>query len=385
MHRSPWLSIAAAAIAASGCQIPNTLGLPCNEPEHCNPGQHCGPEGTCLSGDPPTTPSTGTTTPLPDPSSSSAPSSGSIDPTVVLDDTSSSGSGSGSTTMATTASSDSTGGSCGQAVGTCDALDLLFVIDNSGSMQEDNNVLIPVLASLQGLLLAQVENMCSFHIGVTTTEPQPSFQPTECQVRGALSQAGVLCPDLWEGTDHPPWISEEDDISKLGCLFGVGENEEDDEKQFDTLLAALGPELAAPGACNEGFMREGVPLLIVMVTDEDDDDDSSTPGEAPDRTGSAGGPFNWWDQLTQIKDLDEMAMVLLASTDPLTCNWTPDSTDGEGAEFATNILDFAGYILGTGQFDRFQSVDLCRSVEEIIAQFSVIEDSLNTVCQGGMM
>lgn len=382
MPRSPWLSLAAAAIAA-GCQIPNTLGLPCNEPAHCNPGQHCGPDGTCLPGEPPAMSSTGTTASLSTPTSSSASSSGGVDPTLVLDSTSSSGSG--STTMATTESS--TGAQCGQALGTCDALDLLFVIDNSGSMQADNNTLIPALASVQSLLLERLGDMCSFHIGLTTTEPELPFQPEQCRVRGALSQAGVLCPDLWEGTDHPPWISEEDDISKLGCLFGVGENEEDDEKQFETLLAAIGPELAAPGACNEGFIREGVPLLIVMVTDEDDDDDSSDPSEAPDRTGSAGSPFDWWDQLTQIKELDQMAMVLLASTDPLTCSWSPQpgSNDGEGAEFATNILDFAGYILGTGQFDRFQSIDLCLPVEEIIAQVSVVEDTLDTVCQGGMM
>ncbi|MCA9710522.1 MAG: hypothetical protein KDK70_32070, partial [Myxococcales bacterium] len=272
----------------------------------------------------------------------------SLDTTLVLEGTSSGGT---TTTATTTTEGTSTGSACGQALGTCDALDLLFVIDNSGSMMEDNGVLIPALASVQELLVSQLEGVCSYHIGVTTTEPALDFPAQAgCEVRGALSRGGVLCPDgPWDDPEHVPWVSEHDDIQSLGCLFGVMQEQDDDEKQLDTILAAVGEELGAPGGCNEGFVRDGVPLIVVLVTDEDDDDDSSTPGEDPDRTGSALAPEDWWEALTAIKAPADLSMVLLASTNPGTCSFTPEpgSSDGTGAA-ASDTTGGSGATGGSG-------------------------------------
>ena len=71
-------------------------------------------------------------------------------------------------------SSDSTGGSCGQAVGTCDALDLLFVIDNSGSMQRGRlETTLGELAQAVGRL----SHSQSFHVVFFSDQAYPMYFP----------------------------------------------------------------------------------------------------------------------------------------------------------------------------------------------------------------
>jgi hypothetical protein len=371
--------LATAIGVAAGCAIPSTLGLPCIRHDHCDPGQHCGPDQTCVSG-PPSMPGTGSTDDGPILPSSSGQSSAAEDTTPALD----TGTGTtGSTTAVTTTDDGTTGPACGRAIGSCDAVDVLFLVDNSGSMVDDNTQLIPAFADVEGLVSAVIDGPCTFRIGVTTTESALEFQPLRCQQRGALSRAGAICPDPWPGDpEHPPWIAETDEISQLGCLLAVGTEQDTDEKQLDTLIAALGPDLQGPGGCNEGFMRPGVPLLVILVTDEDDDDDSDDPAEAPFRTGSAGDPSDWWEQLTARKPASELGMVVLAATDPAGCDWMPSTgdSDGTGAEYAERILTFLQHFTGAGYSDHFRVVDLCQPAEDLLAEITVAEQILADVC-----
>lgn len=365
--------LAIAAGVALGCSIPSTLGLPCVRHEHCDPGQHCGPDGSCVPGPPPLPGSEGSETGLPLESSTGV---SSVSETTVGLDTSS-----GTTVGAST--TDTTGPGCGRAIGSCDTVDVLFVVDNSGSMRDDNAQLIPAFANVEDLVSGVIDGPCSYRIGVTTTESAPEFQPLRCQQRGALSRAGAICADPWGGDlEHPPWVSELDDISTLGCLLAVGTHYDTDEKQLDTLIAAIGPELQGPGGCNEGFMREGVPLIVVLVTDEDDDDDSEDPAESPERTGSGGGPQQWWDQLTARKPANELGLVLLAATNPAGCDWQPSQggSDGSGAEYAERILTFLQFFTGAGYSDHFRAANLCQPAEGILAEITVLEKVMLDVC-----
>jgi hypothetical protein len=371
--------LAAAAGVAVGCAVPGTLGLPCVRHDHCDPGQHCGPDQTCTAG-PPSTPGTGTGDDGLVSSSSSGQGSSAGDATIGLD----TGPGTSTTGSTTTAATDdTTGPACGRAIGSCDAVDVLFLVDNSGSMVDDNTQLIPAFANVEELVGGVIDGPCTYRIGVTTTESALEFQPVRCQQRGALSRAGAICPDPWPGDpEHPPWISETDEISQLGCLLAVGTNQDTDEKQLDTVIAALGPALQGPGGCNEGFMRAGVPLLVILVTDEDDDDDSADPAEAVSRTGSAGDPTDWWDQLTALKPASELGMVVLAATDPAGCRWIPSigNSDGTGAEYAERILTFAQHFTGAGYSDHFRVVDICQPAEELLTEIAVAEQILADVC-----
>ncbi|MBL4688406.1 MAG: hypothetical protein JKY37_27710, partial [Nannocystaceae bacterium] len=290
----------------------------------------------------------------------------------------------GDTSTGSSTGNGSTGPSCGAASGTCDTLDILFVVDNSGSMSDEFSVLIPAISNINALLGPIVADLCSYHIGVTTTEPAPDFQPKACQVRGALSRSGALAGKngcFPNDPDHPAFLTEEDPPAVLGCLMTVGQNNDDDEKQLDTVFAALGPELAEPGACNEGFLREGVPLLIVILTDEDDDVDSKT--EDASRTGSAEGPSAWYDALTAIKPASELGVVIVAAeTKNGDCDpWVflGGSSDGEGAEDATRLRTMLAYFTGSGYDDHTAKIDICGSVEALqegFLQFSLVLDAV---------
>jgi len=358
------------------CTIPSTLGLPCVVHAHCDPNQHCGPDETCVPGPPPggmpgstgeELPATGGATGTSTGGSSEGPRPGSSTSTGAADS-------SGGDT--------STGAACGEAVGSCEAVDVLFVIDNSGSMGDDNAQLIPAFSNINQLVGSLIDGPCTYRVGVTTTEVAPDFQPAECQQRGALSRAGAVCADPFGDPEHPPWISETDPISTLGCLLAVGTDYDTDEKQLQTIIESVGPSMQGPGGCNEGFMREGVPLIVILVTDEDDDDDSATPGEAAHRTGSAGDHFSWYEDLTALKPARELGVVVLAATQAEGCDWSPapGNSDGTGAEYAANILTFLGDFTGAGYADHFRAVNLCQPADDIIDQIGQLEELLTTVC-----
>ncbi|MEX1367346.1 MAG: vWA domain-containing protein [Nannocystaceae bacterium] len=363
-----------------GCSVPDTQGLPCEHSDHCNAGQYCSPEQVCVVGSAPAP--TATDTEAPDTGTSVGTGSAG-DSTTAPADTTAAATSRGTTDEGTTTITGTTGPGCGVAIGECEAVDVLFVVDNSGSMEDDNAQLIPAFANVDELVGNLVDGPCTYHLGVTTTEIAPDFQPARCQQRGALSRAGAICDPWADDPEHPPWVSETDSLNLLGCLLAVGTNYDTDEKQLQTVLEALGDVQQGPGGCNEGFMREGVPLIVVLITDEDDDDDSADPFESPERTGSAGGPNSWWNELTAIKDPSELGMVVLASTDPGTCDpWTPASglSDGDGAEYAERLLTFLQFFTGAGFSDHFRVVDICQSGPDIVAEVAQVETLLANVC-----
>lgn len=357
-----------------GCSVPDTLGLPCAIDAHCDGGQHCAADGTCQAG-----PSTDASTSLPATTddSTSTPGTTTTPPGTLSE--------SSSTAPDETSGTSTTGPQCGAAIGTCDAIDVLFVVDSSGSMSEEFAAFIPLLANFADLLQEVLAGPCSYHIGVTSTEPEPDFQPRACQVRGALSHSGALLggDSCWGDEAHPPYVTEDDDISTLGCLLAVGQDNADDEKQMDTMLAALSPSLAVPGGCNEGFLREDAALVIVLITDEDDDDDSADPLEDPSRTGSAGDPTAWFDGVGVIKAPVSTGVLALVASDRATCDpWMPGSgnDDGSGAEFAARILTFMQHYTGVGHNDHVYAGNICTSTADLLDQIGNIVAVIDSVC-----
>jgi hypothetical protein len=271
------------------------------------------------------------------------------------------------------------------AIGTCDAVDVLLVVDNSGSMSDEFAQFIPALANFADLLDEVLAGLCSYHIGVTTTEPAPDFQPVECQIRGALSRSGALLGgDSCFGDDaHPPFLTEADSTATLGCLMAVGMNYDSDEKTMDTAIAAISPELGAVGACNEGFLREDAALVIVLITDEDDDDDSLEPNESIERTGSTGDPTEWFARIGAVKPAISTGVLGLVASDDTVCEpWMPSPglSDGEGAEIATRILTFMQHYTGIGMGDHIFAGDICLPTDELLGQIGHINAVLESVC-----
>jgi hypothetical protein len=195
----------------------------------------------------------------------------------------------------------------------CSVVDLLFVIDNSGSMLEEQQ---NVIASFDGFIAGIQENLDEandYHIGVVTTDAY-ALNVADCQTLGALvteSAAGACGP--WAAGR---FISLADDLeSAFTCAANVGGGGGGDEHQIEAALRAISPELGAPGACNEGFIRDDALLVLIIISDEDDKPTVAGPG-------SPGDPDDWFAQVVARKGVESNVVTLSLTSipSPIACN-----------------------------------------------------------------
>jgi len=282
---------------------------------------------------------------------------------------------------------------CGTAAGYCEAIDVLVVLDNTGSLKEDLPRVYSSLQDLEAWLFERMlANTCSYHIGVVASDPSVLTNDAACSMRGALNRFSTIAPGVpCFAESRPPYLTEVDDQLLLTCTLAVGSDGDPNEQLMDTMLSALSPAMNAPGACNDGFLRTDSHLLIVMLTDEDDSDHSEV---QPGLTGSTEGPAGWADQLAAIRPLDRVSFVLAAPTDRDTiassasCNGTfvPFDTpscesdapswvnrDGCGAELALRLITFALRLRSGGSPSRM--LDLC-SLEDPVEVLSDVPELL---------
>jgi hypothetical protein len=213
----------------------------------------------------------------------------------------------------------------------CSVVDLLFVIDNSNSMSAKQ---ANVIASFDGFITGiqtYLDEVNDYHIGVVTTDDYALNDP-DCRTLGALvtrSAAG----------DCGPWskgrfISLDDDLAAaFTCAADVGIDGDHNERQIEAALRAIGPELAQPSACNEGFIRDDALLVLVIITDEDD------PGLAIPGQGSAGDPTTWFAEIVARKGVETnvVPLALVGVAPPNACN---NDVPFESAQIAYRIRQF---------------------------------------------
>ncbi len=170
-------------------------------------------------------------------------------------------------------------------------LDILFVVDNSNSMQEEQEGVARELTGFiqevrRGGGVAQ-----DFHVGVITTgvyrhtvvNNQHYYldYPTQSgklqAVPDAASDGGVI---LNTGTER---ILKGDDpqlVEKFGRLVKQGTAGSGQETPFEAVRLALLSDLAQvelEKGGNGGFLRDRARLLVVVVTDEDDCSEMARP------------------------------------------------------------------------------------------------------------
>ncbi|MFO7565858.1 MAG: hypothetical protein R6X02_24665 [Enhygromyxa sp.] len=201
------------------------------------------------------------------------------------------------------------------AEGECQKVDLLFVIDNSGSMQGEQESLIASFDGFVAGIQDALESAESYHIGVVTTDSY-SHNPSGCRSLGALvtSTGGTAS----SSTDCQPFASgkrylddtEPDLAAKFSCIAQVGISGDSKEIQAQAGYQAISPALNAPGACNEGFIRDDALLVVVIITDEDDKEDCVLFFGC--EGGSDGDPPDWAQTFTQYKGGIEENIVVLS-------------------------------------------------------------------------
>ena len=219
----------------------------------------------------------------------------------------------------------------------CNAVDFLFVIDNSGSMFGAQTNLVANFPAFIDGIQATLVDVDSFHVGIATSD-EYAGNPLACQQLGSLvtTTAGAdssnsMCGPFTEGF---PYITEQDDLStSFQCAARVGTSGEAGERPMNALEAAIGPALNAEGACNEGFIRDNALLVVVVITDEADG-----PGDT-DLVSSTGDPASWYQSVLDAKGgiaENAAALVLTNYVDG------PCPPSGFGPDDGVNLVNFAG-------------------------------------------
>lgn len=213
----------------------------------------------------------------------------------------------------------------------CKKVDFLFIIDNSGSMLEEQDNLAASFPSFINSIKSTLSEAQDYHIMVIDTD---AWVWSGCQLFCSFPipvpmtcvgyQCGVTQPMQCEnilgaGVTYPRGFN----ASNMDCMFASGKRYMTDaepnlpgtfqcaarvgtdstdgvERPMEAMVAAVSG-MGAVGQCNEGFLRDDAILVVTFVTDEDDD--------AGD--GSTGTVETWRQALIDAKNGDEQAIVAL--------------------------------------------------------------------------
>lgn len=143
--------------------------------------------------------------------------------------------------------------------------DVLFVIDNSGSMSDEQKVVADSFATFISKFVAKD---IDFHIGVTTTDITADVKGSwnkklpKFKYKGPGCLTGVNQRFLSKSSANI--VSEFKANAQVGLL---GDGAETRAGAVNRFVEA--PKLAT-GGCNEGFLRQDAVLAVIGVSDEDD-------------------------------------------------------------------------------------------------------------------
>ncbi|MFO0634778.1 MAG: hypothetical protein U0168_18190 [Nannocystaceae bacterium] len=158
----------------------------------------------------------------------------------------------------------------------CKKVDLLFVIDNSGSMADEQANLAASFPAFISGIRSELADTNGYNVGVISTDSYigdltcPPLQDGTLITRTAgIDASNMVCDPFDSGARY---MIETDDLeTKFGCVAKIGTSGDGNERTMGALSAALSPNLTGAGKCNEGFIRDDALLVVVIITDEEDD------------------------------------------------------------------------------------------------------------------
>ncbi len=151
----------------------------------------------------------------------------------------------------------------------CQAIDVLFVIDNSGSMGQEQTNLI---ANFPGFISVLDQSGLDYRVAVTTTGRDYSYTMSS-PIGGGIPMSqdgGDNGAMLMNGAMTKRWIEKTDpDVSgTFSTLANVGVTGPSDEMPLSAMRDAFEERMA--DGTNQGFHRPDALLAIVFLTDEED-------------------------------------------------------------------------------------------------------------------
>lgn len=198
----------------------------------------------------------------------------------------------------------------------CPSVDILFVIDDSGSMADNQKSLVASFPGFIGAVQSQLAGAKSYHIGVVTSSDY--YENAQgCGTIGDLitktggpESSGKNCQPFSSGARFLD-ESEPDLGAKFACVGEVGTGGSDDERMIRGMLDALRPDKNGPQGCNANFSRPEALLVVVLITDEDDVPDGCD-GMTCDTYGSGGTKEEWFAELLSYRNQIAQNIVVLS-------------------------------------------------------------------------
>ncbi|MCX4242254.1 hypothetical protein [Paraliomyxa miuraensis] len=199
----------------------------------------------------------------------------------------------------------------------CAAVDFIFVIDNSISMQDQQNALKAAFP----LFIDTIQNTLpttDYHIMVVDTDawgrcdtanPWSGSNPgsstctnyikntvfEECdRTRGAgvIHPAGQGASDMLcvlQGGNRYIVEGQPDLATTFECIASVGLAGHPSERPLDGMVESVSPALLTAGGCNEGFLRDDAILVVTFLSDDPNVEDQNTAQTAYDAIVAAKG------------------------------------------------------------------------------------------------
>lgn len=301
-------------------------------------------------------------------------------------------------------------------------VDMIWVIDNSNSMAEEQAtlaenfpVLIETLTSppdADGDGEPDFEPITDLRIGIVTTDMGVGDNAGVIGCPSATGDDGVFISDARSGCGTslgtPPWLQFDGENARqfnddFSCLSELGTNGCGLEQQLEASFAAITRQ-AEPGAPNEGFLRGDSLVTIVYVTDEDDcsaaDDSIFDPSPAARtelghfRTRCAFNesylhPISRYLDAFHALELDRNAPVIVAAITGVPRNLTTDPTDVDfEAVLADESMQFTldpdddTQLVPACEFGGVGSAPPARRIVEVVQDFGRTGNGfLASICQ----
>jgi hypothetical protein len=189
----------------------------------------------------------------------------------------------------------------------CEKMDIVFVVDNSGSMEEEQSNLgtnFPMFAQLLQTYTVADGTPLDFRIAVTTTARDIDYTIDLGGGFGTFPQSEMGENGAFQNNCNynKRWLDNTDaDLgNKLACRANVGTSGSGIEMPLLMTKWSLGERVA--DNTNAGFLRDDALLAIVVLTDEDDAS-TTEDGFPMDLTGAT--PTNW-QPADQVMFLDTL-------------------------------------------------------------------------------
>jgi hypothetical protein len=251
----------------------------------------------------------------------------------------------------------------------CEKMDVLFVIDNSGSMgQEQTNL----AANFPVFIQVLDESGLDYRVGITSTGRDYTYEMATPIGNIPASQTGGDNGRLLHPTQcnmPRPWIEKTDPspATLFSCAAALGTDGPSDEMPLASMRDAFEDRIA--DGTNAGFLRSDALLAVVILTDENDCsyEQSVTLGFAESLCDSQMEPVanyvQFLDTLTGSRQ--KWATAVIAGAGPGACS------SGLGdADEATRLIDFVNQTGTNAVISSICEGDLAIGLREAVATFN---------------